>query len=357
MNSISIQCNHNRSRTDRTNETRRNRHRRARRSMATTTMRYAAVRATTISSSIVSRVPTRVPTRVPARVPTRASSSTSASTSAPSSTSASGFTVASWNVNGLRALLKKNPRALDDVANRANADVLVLQETKLGVDGEDALGDATFLTGYAQRAYATSAARKGYSGVAVFVRDGAAATIEATSIGAGAFDAEGRVLTTELDACVVVNAYVPNSGADLKRLDDRVDVWERAMRAHLLSLRSRGKPVIYCGDLNVAHEDVDLWGRHKENAKSAGFTPRERACMTALLSECDLVDTFREFKGPDARAFTYWSYRGGAREKNRGWRLDYVLASASTRDRILDAWTLPDVLGSDHCPIAVRLDL
>ena len=326
--------------------------------MAATTMRVAAARATTMTASTISRVHHRA-VRVH-HVSTRASSSafaSSSSSSTPAPAPTSGFTVASWNVNGLRALLKKNPRALDDVANRANADVLVLQETKLGVDGERALADATFLTGYAQRVYATSAARKGYSGVAVFVRDGAAATIEATRIGAGAFDAEGRVLTTELDACVLVNAYVPNSGADLKRLDDRVDVWERAMRAHLLSLRSRGKPVIYCGDLNVAHEDVDLWGRHKENAKSAGFTPRERACMTTLLSECDLVDTFREFKGPDARAFTYWSYRGGAREKNRGWRLDYVLASASTRDRILDAWTLPDVLGSDHCPIAVRLDL
>lgn len=335
---------------------------RARRPMATTTMRVAAARATTtMAASTLSRVHHhhRAAARVHHHQPsTRASSSAFASSSStPASAPTSGFTVASWNVNGLRALLKKNPRALDDVANRANADVLVLQETKLGVDGEGALADATFLTGYAQRAYATSAARKGYSGVAVFVRDGAAARIEATSIGAGAFDAEGRVLTTELEQCVVVNAYVPNSGADLKRLDDRVDVWERAMRAHLLSLRSRGKPVIYCGDLNVAHEDVDLWGRHKENAKSAGFTPRERACMTALLYECDLVDTFREFKGPDARAFTYWSYRGGAREKNRGWRLDYVLASASTRDRILDAWTLPDVLGSDHCPIAVRLDL
>ena len=258
-------------------------------------------------------------------------------------------------MNGLRSLLKKNPRALDDVASRANADVLVLQETKLGVDGAAALAGATFLTEYAQRAYATSSARKGYSGVAVFVRDGARASIEATRMGAGEFDAEGRVLTTELESCVVVNAYVPNSGADLKRLDDRVDVWERAMREHISSLRTRGKPVIYCGDLNVAHEDVDLWGRHKENASSAGFTPRERACMTTLLSECDLIDTFREFNGPDARAFTYWSYRGGAREKNRGWRLDYVLASASTRDRLLDAWTLPDVLGSDHCPVAVRL--
>ena len=324
-------------------------------------MRVATARATMTAMSTARSIPRASRDRASSRVhlasssTTRAASSSFASSSSSSSSSTPALTIVSWNVNGLRSLLKKNPRALDDVASRANADVLVLQETKLGVDGAAALAGATFLTEYAQRAYATSSARKGYSGVAVFVRDGARASIEATRMGAGEFDAEGRVLTTELESCVVVNAYVPNSGADLKRLDDRVDVWERAMREHISSLRTRGKPVIYCGDLNVAHEDVDLWGRHKENASSAGFTPRERACMTTLLSECDLIDTFREFNGPDARAFTYWSYRGGAREKNRGWRLDYVLASASTRDRLLDAWTLPDVLGSDHCPVAVRL--
>jgi exodeoxyribonuclease-3 len=225
------------------------------------------------------------------------------------------------------------------------------------VDDED---DApTFLRAYGTRAYATSTARKGYSGTAMYIRDGPWATmrrVEATRVGAGAFDDEGRVLTAELDACFVVNAYAPNSGADLKRLSERVDVWERAIRAHVRALEARGKPVIYCGDLNVAHEAIDLWGRHAENEKSAGFTREERDAMTRLLDECALIDTFRAHR-PDAQAFTYWSYRAGAREKNRGWRLDYILASARLRDAVVDAYALPDVLGSDHCPVGVRIAL
>ena len=282
---------------------------------------------------------------------------------ASSSSPATTLSVVSWNVNGLRSLLKKAPRALDELARRTDADVLVLQETKLGADGRGAVdgeGEAPkFLREYGTREYATSTARKGYSGTAMFIRDGDWAKmkrVEATRLSAGGFDDEGRVLTAELDSCFVVNAYVPNSGADLKRLPERVEVWERAIREHVRALESRGKAVIYCGDLNVAHEEIDLWGRHAENSKSAGFTPEERAAMTRLLEECDLVDTFRAHR-PDARAFTYWSYRAGAREKNRGWRLDYILASRRLADSIVDAYALPDVLGSDHCPVGLRVAL
>lgn len=291
--------------------------------------------------------------RAKARAPRAASSSSPATT----------LSVVSWNVNGLRSLLKKAPRALDELARRTDADVLVLQETKLGADGRGAVdgeGEAPkFLREYGTREYATSTARKGYSGTAMFIRDGDWAKmkrVEATRLSAGGFDDEGRVLTAELDSCFVVNAYVPNSGADLKRLPERVEVWERAIREHVRALESRGKAVIYCGDLNVAHEEIDLWGRHAENSKSAGFTPEERAAMTRLLDECDLVDTFRAHR-PDARAFTYWSYRAGAREKNRGWRLDYILASRRLADSIVDAYALPDVLGSDHCPVGLRVAL
>ena len=291
-----------------------------------------------------------------------ASASASASTS--ETTGSSSLSVVSWNVNGMRALMKKDPSALDTLASRTRADVLALQETKLGADGERALGDANaFLADYGVRAFATSTGRKGYSGVALFIRNDCASMIkriERVELGIEEFDVEGRALVAELDSCFVVNAYVPNSGADLKRLDARVDAWERAMRAYINNLQSGsgsgdkpGKPVVYCGDLNVAHEDVDLWGRHAENAKSAGFTPRERAAMSTLLTECDMVDTYRTVHGPHAQAFTYWSYRGGARAKNRGWRLDYVLASASLRTRVKDAYALPDVLGSDHCPVGV----
>lgn len=287
--------------------------------------------------------------------------SASAESETTGSSSSSSLSVVSWNVNGMRALMKKDPTILDALASRTRADVLALQETKLGADGERALGDASaFLADYGVRAFATSAGRKGYSGVALFIRNDCASTIkriERVELGVEEFDVEGRALVAELDSCFVVNAYVPNSGADLKRLDARVDAWERAMRAYINNLQSGsggnlpGKPVVYCGDLNVAHEDVDLWGRHAENAKSAGFTPRERAAMSTLLTECDMIDTYRTLHGPNAQAFTYWSYRGGARAKNRGWRLDYVLASASLRRRVEDAYALPDVLGSDHCPV------
>lgn len=290
----------------------------------------------------------------------------SGSSASASETTTGSLSVVSWNVNGVRALMKKDPSVLDTLASRTRADVLALQETKLGADGERALGDAdAFLADYGVRAFATSSGRKGYSGVALFIRNDCASRIkriERVELGIEEFDVEGRALVAELDSCFVVNAYVPNSGADLKRLDARVDAWERAMRAYINKLQSGsgsssgdkpGKPVVYCGDLNVAHEDVDLWGRHAENAKSAGFTPRERAAMSTLLTECEMVDTYRTLHGPHAQAFTYWSYRGGARAKNRGWRLDYVLASASLRTRVKDAYALPDVLGSDHCPVGV----
>jgi len=294
-----------------------------------------------------------------ARRRAKARATRAASSSSPATT----LSVVSWNVNGLRALLKKAPNALDELARRTDADVLVLQETKLGADGRGAVdgeGEAPkFLREYGTREYSVSTARRGYSGTAMFIRDGDWARmkrVEATRLSAGGFDDEGRVLTAELDSCFVVNAYVPNSGADLKRLPERVEVWERAIREHVRALESRGKPVIYCGDLNVAHEEIDLWGRHAENSKSAGFTPEERAAMTRLLQECDLVDTFRAHR-PDARAFTYWSYRAGARENNRGWRLDYILASRRLADSIVDAYALPDVLGSDHCPVGLRVAL
>ena len=278
--------------------------------------------------------------------------------------------VVSFNVNGARALLRRRPLALDDLCERTGADVLAIQETKLGVDGAGGIArEDAVARGYGARAYVTSEARRGYAGAAIFVRDGFQSTmrtIEATALSKYAlsdgekevltrFDLEGRVLTLETDGCFVVSAYVPNSGAELKRLRERTETWERAMRAHLCELK-KAKPVIYCGDLNVAHEEIDLWGRHKENAKSAGFTPEERSAMSTLLSECELVDSFRH-KHPDKRAYTYWSYRGRARELDRGWRLDYVLVDRRLADSIVDAEIYPDVTGSDHCPVSVTVAL
>jgi len=268
------------------------------------------------------------------------------------------LSVVSWNVNGLRALLKKAPDALDALARDTQADVLVLQETKLGANGEADVAKVDFLRDYGTRAYATSAARKGYSGVAVFVRDALKSDmrdVTQTTLDAGDFDIEGRTLTCELDSCYVVNAYVPNSGDGLKRLEPRIDIWERAIKAHIKKLEATGKPVVYCGDMNVAHEEIDLWGNHAQNAKSAGYTPQERAAMSELLRDCDLVDTFRAFKGPNAREFSYWSYRGGARAAGKGWRLDYILAPARLSPNIVDAYILPNVTGSDHAPVGVKL--
>ena len=270
------------------------------------------------------------------------------------------LSVVSWNVNGLRALLKKAPDALDALARDTQADVLVLQETKLGANGEADVAEVEFLRDYGARAYATSAARKGYSGVAVFVRDALKSDmrdVTQTTLDAGDFDIEGRTLTCELDSCYVVNAYAPNSGDGLKRLEPRIDIWERAIKAHIKRLEATGKPVLYCGDMNVAHEEIDLWGNHAQNAKSAGYTPRERAAMSELLRDCDLVDTFRAFKGPNAREFSYWSYRGGARAAGKGWRLDYILAPAKLSPNIVDAYILPNVMGSDHAPVGVKLHL
>ena len=270
----------------------------------------------------------------------------------------SALSVVSWNVNGLRALLKKAPDALDALARDTQADVLVLQETKLGANGEADVAEVEFLRDYGARAYATSAARKGYSGVAVFVRDALKSDmrdVTQTTLDAGDFDVEGRTLTCELDSCYVVNAYAPNSGDGLKRLEPRIDIWERAIKAHIKRLEATGKPVLYCGDMNVAHEEIDLWGNHAQNAKSAGYTPQERAAMSELLRDCDLVDTFRAFKGPNAREFSYWSYRGGARAAGKGWRLDYILAPARLSPNIVDAYILPNVTGSDHAPVGVKL--
>jgi len=278
--------------------------------------------------------------------------------SASASASDAPLSVVSWNVNGLRALLKKAPDALDALARDTQADVLVLQETKLGANGEADVAKVEFLRDYGTRAYATSAARKGYSGVAVFVRDALKSEmrdVTQTTLDAGDFDIEGRTLTCELDSCYVVNAYVPNSGDGLKRLEPRIDIWERAIKAHIKKLEATGKPVVYCGDMNVAHEEIDLWGNHAQNAKSAGYTPQERAAMSELLRDCDLVDTFRAFKGPNAREFSYWSYRGGARAAGKGWRLDYILAPAKLSPNIVDAYILPNVTGSDHAPVGVKL--
>ena len=244
----------------------------------------------------------------------------------------------SWNVNGLRAVMGKtfmeDFRALD-------ADIFCLQETKLQA-GQIEMD----LPGYHQ--YWNYAEKKGYSGVAVFSR------IEPLSvtygIGNEPFDHEGRVITLELADCYVVACYTPNSQEELKRLAFRME-WEDAFRAYLLSLSVK-KPVVMCGDLNVAHEEIDL-KNPKTNHMNAGFTDEERGKMTELLA-AGFVDSYRHLH-PDEVKYSWWSYRFHAREKNSGWRIDYFIVSESIKDRIQSAEIHNEIFGSDHCPVELVL--
>ena len=245
----------------------------------------------------------------------------------------------SWNVNGLRACVGKN--FMEDF-EKLNADIFCLQETKLQ-EGQITLD----LPGYHQ--YWNYAEKKGYSGTAVFTRKEPLSV--AYGIGVEEHDHEGRVITLEFEDYYLVTVYTPNSQEGLKRLDYRMQ-WEDDFLAYIQSLDKK-KPVIYCGDLNVAHQESDL-KNPKTNRKNAGFTDEERAKMTTVLSS-GFVDTFRYFY-PDAEGvYSWWSYRFRAREKNAGWRIDYFIVSERLKDRLENASIHTEIFGSDHCP--VELDL
>lgn len=245
----------------------------------------------------------------------------------------------SWNVNGLRAAVKKG---FLESFNALDADIFCLQETKLQA-GQIELD----LPGYHQ--YWCYAEKKGYSGTAVFTR---VEPINVTyNLGYPEHDAEGRVITCEFEDFYLVCVYTPNSQNELKRLDYRM-TWEDAFRAYLMELDKR-KPVIACGDMNVAHEEVDL-KNPSTNHMNAGFTDKERGKMTELL-ESGFTDTFR-YLYPEARdAYSWWSFRAAARERNVGWRIDYFICSDRLRERITDAFIRPEIMGSDHCPVGLDL--
>ena len=245
----------------------------------------------------------------------------------------------SWNVNGLRACLGKG--FLESFA-ALDADIFSIQETKMQ-PGQAELD----LPGYKQ--YWNSAEKKGYSGTAVFTR---LEPLNVTyGIGSEEHDREGRAITLEFEDFYLVNCYVPNAQRELTRLDWRME-WEDALREYLLELDSR-KPVIYCGDLNVAHQEIDLKNA-KSNRGNAGFTDEERAKMTQLL-EAGFVVSFRHLYPDKTGAYSWWSYMFHAREKNAGWRIDYFLVSKSIADKIGDSIIHPEIMGSDHCP--VELDI
>lgn len=247
----------------------------------------------------------------------------------------------SWNVNGIRACVKKG---FLDFFKEADADIFCIQETKMQ-DGQLDLE----LDGYEQ--YWNYAVKKGYSGTAVFTKERPLAVTYGMAI--EEHDQEGRVITLEYEDFYFVTVYTPNSQSELARLDYRM-TWEDDFLAYLKGLEEK-KPVVFCGDLNVAHKEIDL-KNPKTNRKNAGFTDEERGKFTDLLA-AGFTDTFR-YLYPDVEGiYSWWSYRFSARAKNAGWRIDYFCVSDCLKDKIEDAKILTDVMGSDHCPIELDIAL
>lgn len=244
-----------------------------------------------------------------------------------------------WNVNGIRACVKKG---FLEYFEKVDADFFCLQETKLQ-EGQIELE----LEGYHQ--FWNYAVKKGYSGTAIFTKHEPISV--QLGIGIEEHDQEGRVITLEYESFYLVTVYTPNSKSELERLDYRM-VWEDDFRDYLKGLETK-KPVVVCGDLNVAHKEIDL-KNPKTNQRSAGFTIEERNKMTALI-DAGFVDTFRYFYPDKTDAYTWWSYFGKARERNVGWRIDYFLTSSALVPRYKDAGIHPEVMGSDHCPVVFEM--
>jgi exodeoxyribonuclease-3 len=246
----------------------------------------------------------------------------------------------SWNVNGLRACVDKG---FADAFRMLDADFFCLQETKMQAGQLDLQ-----FPGYTS--YWNYAEKKGYSGTAIYSRH---TPLSVTyGLGLEEHDHEGRVITLEMPTFYLVTVYTPNSQDELRRLDYRM-TWEDAFRSYLLTLQTK-KPVIVCGDLNVAHNEIDL-KNPKTNRRNAGFTDEERGKLSALL-DAGFTDTFRHFYPDQKDIYSWWSYRFRAREKNAGWRIDYFLASKILDDKLVDAKIHTEIFGSDHCPVELQLE-
>lgn len=246
----------------------------------------------------------------------------------------------SWNVNGLRACVEKG---FTDVVKEMDADIFCVQETKMQA------GQLTLeLPGYYQ--YFNYAEKKGYSGTAVFTKREPLQVLY--GIGAEEHDKEGRVIALEFEEFYFVTVYTPNSQDGLKRLDYRME-WEKAFLSYLKKLEEK-KPIIFAGDLNVAHEEIDL-KNPKTNRKNAGFTDEERAAFSNLLDQ-GFVDTFRYFYPDQKEMYSWWSYRFHAREKNAGWRIDYFVVSECLKEKLVSAAIHAEIMGSDHCPVELGIN-
>jgi exodeoxyribonuclease-3 len=247
----------------------------------------------------------------------------------------------SWNVNGIRACVNKG---FEDFFKTIDADVFCIQETKCQ-EGQIELE----FEGYTS--YWNSAEKKGYSGTAIFTKQKPISV--KYGIGIDEHDKEGRVITLEFEKYYIVNIYTPNSKRELERLDYRC-IWEDEIRKYLLELNKK-KPVIMCGDLNVAHKEIDL-KNPKTNHHNAGFTDKERNKMTELL-DAGFTDSFRYLYPEKENQYTWWSYMGHAREKNVGWRIDYFIVSNDIQSNIKDAYIFPEIYGSDHCPVGLEIKI
>ena len=247
----------------------------------------------------------------------------------------------SWNVNGLRACVQKG---FLDIFKELNADMFCIQESKLH-EGQISLE----LEGYHQ--YWNYAIKKGYSGTAIFTRREPMSV--AYGIGIEEHDQEGRVITLEFAEFYLVTVYTPNSQSELARLDYRMR-WEDAFLSYLKGLEEK-KPIVFCGDLNVAHKEIDL-KNPKTNRKNAGFTDEERGKFSTLLGQ-GFIDTYRYFYPDQEGIYSWWSYRFQARKKNAGWRIDYFCVSESLKEKLVDAKIHTEIMGSDHCPVELDIDL
>ncbi|MEY3394041.1 MAG: hypothetical protein RL346_277 [Verrucomicrobiota bacterium] len=247
----------------------------------------------------------------------------------------------SWNVNGIRAVLNKG---LGEFVATEQPDILCLQETKAREEQVDLPPEFA-----AYKAFWNSAEKPGYSGTAIFTKESPLACT--LGLGIPEHDTEGRVITLEYHDFFLVNVYTVNAQDGLRRLPYRLE-WDAAFRQHLLRLKTT-KPVIFCGDLNVAHQEIDL-ARPASNRNTPGFSDEERASFSELLGS-GFIDSFRQFYPDKSEAYSWWSYRGGARERNVGWRIDYFGLTPCIADRMNDASILSHITGSDHCPVAIRL--
>lgn len=300
----------------------------------------AAATATAAAATNAASAISPTTTAAPATAPDAGSAAAAASGAA--------WSLLCWNVNGLRAVMKKG---FLEFLQEQDADIVCLQEIKVTEQEAPKLEIP-----YAYQYY-NSAEKKGYSGTAIFSRHQPLSVSRPFDDEGGCcadlqHPREGRVLTLEFADFFIVNVYVPNSQDGLRRLDYRTQQFDRDFRAYLQFL-DRSKPVVVCGDFNVAHKEIDI-ARPKANVRNPGFTDEERTEFTRHLGDAALLDTFRQHHGDTLEQYTWWSYRGGARERNVGWRIDYFLVSARAAQRSLGSGILQQVHGSDHCPISLR---